>query len=255
MIDAPVLTVRQHTLVRSALHVVERAAGQVAKRFDRFVKAEDLLAVGTFELYEAARAFDESYNHTFADYAIRRVRCAMIKAVDVEMFHDRVRRSVDIATDTFWAYLTDREYDASKHDEHDARRRLQSIANGMLGAAFTAGVEEAQRSTTETEAAEQEEYHVAVSALRAALALLSDPERRILAALYRDLMDSREASTAMSIPYSSFRRRHAAALERLRKELMAQGVKRAPRPRFVPDPGSLLGLPRGAPGNDGEPPR
>lgn len=243
--STPVLTIIEHTRVREALHVVERAAKHVARRFARFVAPEDLLAVGTIELYAAAKSFDPSYNHAFADYALRRVRCAMIKTVGAELYQDRIRRSVDIATEQFWAYLTDRDYDASKHDENEARRRFRAIANGMLGAAFMAGVEEAQRATPESETAEREEYEVAVRALREALQKLSDADHRILVALYRDLMSLREVSVALGIPYGTLKRRHAAALERLRHHLMASGVTSAPEPRARSEPGVLLPFRRG----------
>ncbi len=236
----PVLTIAEHTLVRSALHVVDRAAKQVARRFARFVEAEDLLGVGTIELYAAARDFDPAYNHAFADYAQRRVRCAMVKSVGAELYQDRIRRSVDIATEQFWAYLADREYNASKHDEHEARRRFRAIANGMLGAAFMAGVEEAQRPTPEGEVADREEYEVAVQALRAALQKLSDADHRVLVELYGKLKSMHEVSAELDIPYSTLKRRHAVALERLRLHLVAAGVTGAPQPRVVPDAGTVV---------------
>ncbi|MFT3770155.1 MAG: sigma-70 family RNA polymerase sigma factor [Minicystis sp.] len=240
--------------MREGLHVVDRAAKRVAARFRRFVDPNDLLAVGTIELYKAARDFRPEYNHAFADYAFRRVRCAMIKAVGEELYQERVRRAVDIATDQFWAYLTDREYDASKHDDEEARRRFRAIANGMLAAAFMAGVEEAQRSTPESESAERQEYEAAIHALRAALQKLSDADHRLLVLLYRDLKDLKEASATLDIPYSTIKRRHAAALERLREQLRAQGIVEAPQPRILPEGGAVLAFrPRGAP-SEPEPP-
>jgi RNA polymerase sigma factor (sigma-70 family) len=254
--DDPVLTIKQHTRVREALHVVYQGAEKVARRFARYVQGpEDLWAAGTFELHRAVVDFDESYNHTFADYARRRVRCAMVKSLGLEIFEDRIHRAVDIATDQFWAYLVDRDYDASRHDEDEARGRLRVIANGMLGGAFMAAVEEAHRITPDEETAERQEYEIAVVALRAALPKLGDRDRGILTALYRDLMSSREASVELSIPYGSFKRYHAAALAQLHKQLLAQGVTQAPRPRVVYDPGGVLGLPASAPQNDGGPPR
>jgi RNA polymerase sigma factor (sigma-70 family) len=252
--DGPVLTIREHTLVRHALHVVKRAAKRVARLFRRFVEPEELLAVGTIELCAAARQFDAAYSHNFADYAYRRVRCAMVKSVAQDMFQERVGRAVEIATDQFWAYLTDREFDVLKHDEDEARRRLRAIANGMLGAAFMSGVEEAQRITPGEEVPEQEEYALAMSALRGALTKVATRDHPILAALYRDLMSTAEAVEALGIPLSSFKRRHAAALAQLHKALVEQGVPQAPRPRVVLDPGCVLGLPQKKPGNDGEPP-
>lgn len=236
----PVLTIRQHTLVRDALHVVERAARRVAKRFQRFFKPEDLLGVGTIELYKAVQDFKPEYNTDFADYAYWRVRCAMVKAVGEEIYQERIRRAVDIASDQFWAYLTDREYDASKHDDEEARRRFRTIANGMLAAAFMAGVEEAQRSTPESESAERQEYEVAIQALRAVLQKMSDADHRLLVLLYRELKSMKEAAEELGVSHSTIKRRHAAAVERLRDQLLAHGVTQAPRPRVIPEGGIVV---------------
>jgi RNA polymerase sigma factor (sigma-70 family) len=252
--EAP-LTVYQHTLIRHALHVVPRAAKQVARRFHRFVnKEEELYAVGTFELYRLARIFDPDYSHDFAVYAFYGVRRAMAKSLcDGEVFQERVKRCVDIATDQLLAYLTDREYDASKHDDLEARRRFRAIANGMMGAAFMSGVEEAQRRNPEAETAERQEYEIAIRALRAALQKLSDADHRLLVLVYRELKDLKEASAELGIPYGTIRRRHAGALERLCKELRAQGVTQAPRPAVVPDPGKVLHFRVRAAQNDHKP--
>jgi RNA polymerase sigma factor (sigma-70 family) len=245
----PVLTVAQHTLVRHAMDVVERAAKRVSKRFRRFVKAEDLLAVGWFELRAAAIDFDESYSHDFAVYAYHRVCCAMVKAVGEELFQDRVRRAVDIATDNFWAYLTDREFNVTKHDDREARRRFRAIANGMLAAAFMAGVEEAQRVTPESESAGQQAYEIAIRALREALRKLSDTDHELLFKVYSELKDLKEAGVELGLPYINVRRRHANALAQIREELVGHGVKQAPRPRDVPQGGNIVPFrARGAPG-------
>jgi RNA polymerase sigma factor (sigma-70 family) len=250
-----VLTIGEHTLVKHALGVVERAAKKVARRFPRFVmEPEELYAVGTIELYAAARDFDEAYNHDFADYASRRVRCAMVKAVGADIFQERVKRAVDVATDQFWAYLTDRTYDASRHDEDEARRRFRAVANGMLGAAFMAAVEEAHRGSPESETADQEEYELALRVLRSGLPKLPEPEQRLLVLLYRDLHTQLEASAILSIPYSTLRARHGRALEALRKALLAQGFARAPRPRVLHDAGTVLGAAVATAANDRGPP-
>ncbi|APR86227.1 RNA polymerase sigma factor for flagellar operon [Minicystis rosea] len=236
----PVLTIRQHTLVREALHVVERAAKRVAKRFRRFFQPEDLLGIGTIELYKAVQDFKPEYNTDFADYAYWRVRCAMVKGVGEEIYQERIRRAVDIASDQFWAYLTDREYDASKHDDEEARRRFRTIANGMLAAAFISGVEEARRSTPESESAERQEYEVAIQALRAALRQMSDADHRLLVLLYRELKNMKEAAEDLGVSHSTVKRRHAAAIERLRDHLLAHGVDQVPRPRVVPEGGIVV---------------
>ncbi len=252
--SGPPLSVGEQTLVRHALYVVERAAKVVARRYPRWVgKPEELYAVGTLELYAAARRFDDRYSHDFADYALRCVRCAMIKSLGDDVFQERIKRSVDVATDQFWAYLTDRTYDAIRHDEDEARRRFRAIANGMLGAAFMAGVEEAQRVTPDADHADREEYDLAIRVLRDGIAKLRDVDRQLLALLYRDHKTQIEAGEILGVPYGTLRARHGRALEALRKVLVAEGLRRAPRPRIVHDAGAVLGL-YAMPENDRGPP-
>jgi RNA polymerase sigma factor (sigma-70 family) len=238
--DAPVLTVQQHLRLRTARHIVERAAKQVARRSSRFLEEGDLLSIGTIALYAAVCEFNDAYSHSFVDYAEHYVRGAMLKAVEAESFQDRVRRAVDIAAEHYWAYLTDREYNAAKHDDREARRRFRAIANGMLSAAFMAGVEEAERATPETDRAARQEYEVAIQVLRAGLDLFPEPEHKLLVLLYRERRDLKEASALLGVAYSTIRRRHAAALERLRKHLVSEGVKRAPPPLDLPEGGNVL---------------
>jgi RNA polymerase sigma factor (sigma-70 family) len=245
----PPLTAEQERRVRASPPLVKRAAARVARRFKRFVEPPQLWAIGTLEMYRAVRAFKPEFNHEFEDYAERRMRWAMVKAIGEELFQDRIRRCVDIASDQYWAYVADPSYDASKHDDEEARRRFRAIANGMLAGAFMAGVEEAQRATPEGDAADREEYEVAVQALRAALQQLSEPHHSLLVLLYRDLRTTEEASVALHLSVSTVKRYHAEGLVRLRQNLGEQGVTEAPAPRGQPDPGGnvLAFRPRGAP--------
>lgn len=52
--------------MRYALHVVERAASQIARRFPGRARARELYVIGTFALYRAARDFRDELSHDFA---------------------------------------------------------------------------------------------------------------------------------------------------------------------------------------------
>ena len=103
-----------------------------------------------------------------------------------------------------------------------------------------AGVEEAQRSTPESDSAERQEYEVAIQALRAVLQKMSDADHRLLVLLYRDLKSMKEAAEDLGVSHSTVKRRHAAAIERLREHLTVHGVTQAPRPRVVPEGGVVV---------------
>lgn len=230
--QAEVVSIWEHTLVRGAAErkIVERAAKSVHRYFPHLVEMEDLRQEGEIALPGAARAFDATLSQDPFDFMFRRVRCAMLRSVEQEQFQHRVRRCVIIASDQFWAYVADRDYNAAKHDDREARRRWRDIANGMLAAAFTAGVEEAARTMPDDESAERGEYATAVQELRAAVESLDPRQQQILTLHYRELMDLRRAADALGMSYIGGRRHHARALDRLRTALFEKGVTKAPRP-------------------------
>jgi RNA polymerase sigma factor (sigma-70 family) len=252
----PPLTVAQETRLRSALPLIERAARSVAGRFHRFVEPRDLHAVGTIELHRAVRAYVPGLADDFENYAFHAMRWAMRRSVEEERYQDCIRRAVDIAADQHWAYVTDHAYDASRHDEGEARRRYRAIANGSLAATFMAGIEEAQRVTPETETADREEYEVAAHALETALEELPDEDHALLVLLYRELCTTEEASVALQASMSKVKRHRAEALERLQARLGEQGVTQAPAPRAAPvEGGNVLAFrPRAASGQAGKKP-
>jgi RNA polymerase sigma factor (sigma-70 family) len=226
-----VISIWEHTLVRGATErgIVERAAKSVLRYFPHLVELDDLVQEGRLALPNAARDFDHALSHDPWDYLFRRVRCAMLKCVENERFEVRVRRSVIIATDQFWAYVVDRDYNAAKHDDREARRRWRDIANGMLAAALTAGVEEAARTMPDDESAERHEYVTAIAELRAAVTTLDPRQQQILTLVYRDLVDLRRVAETLGIGYIGARRHHKRALDRLREALVEKGVTKAPR--------------------------
>ena len=143
-------TTVEQTRVRYALHVVERAASQIARRFPGRARARELYAIGTFALYRAARDFRDELSHDFADYAYRRVRWAMLDELRALSKHERRARAAWKGGDLFLATYRDDDFNIFKHDtDEEVSRRLQSCVDDLLAATFAAMVEESQRIDAE----------------------------------------------------------------------------------------------------------
>jgi RNA polymerase sigma factor for flagellar operon FliA len=230
--DSP--SAREQALVRRALPMVRRAAKRVSRDFYGRVKPRELYAVGTFALYRAAKKFTDDMSHDFADHAYRRVRDAMLAAVRVELFHERVRRAAIRSADDLCATYRDDAWNPAEHDEADARRGVRQFFDELLAATFTGAIEEARRVHEETPAEVDAEYKHAMDVLAAALQKLSDEELQIVALVFREGRTLEEAGEALGLSERTARRRRATALARLREELAAHGVERAPPCDTIP---------------------
>ena len=214
---------------------------------------DDLLSLGTLALHDAVRGYREEQGYDFSVYARRWVEGAMLNALSLEGFHERVRRAADKAESHFSAHHRDDDYDVSRHDQHEGRRRYRAFANGVLAATFTAGVQEAMRALEEDEAAERREYEHALRVLVPALRELAEDERRVLLLVYGEHNELTDVARLLGVAYIRVRRTHARALARLREALVAHGVQRAPRPTVLDDSLSVL-THAPSPGNDAAPP-
>ena len=82
-------------LVQDHLWLVDRLAGQAARRFPRYVERSELWSAGVLGLVEAARRYDPSYGVPFAAYASARVRGEMLEtARAADIAPRRLRRSL-----------------------------------------------------------------------------------------------------------------------------------------------------------------
>jgi RNA polymerase sigma factor (sigma-70 family) len=223
-------TVLEQTRVREALHVVERAAGELARAFPGRVRAPELLAVGTFALYRAARVFEEELSHDFRDYAYHRVRFAMIDSLRLETKQERRLRAAMKGADLFLATYRNDEINVFEDDDDAVTARVAEGADALLAATFAAMVEEQQRIDEEDPVAEVEEHRVAREALATALHALDDEQRQVLALVYREGRTVEDIADTMGLSDRTIQRRHANALKRLREELGKLGVDRAPPP-------------------------
>ena len=129
-----------------------------------------------------------------------------------------------------------------KHDAGEAQRRYRAFTNGLFAATFAAATEQAAQHLDEAEEDVRREYLNALDALRRAMSCFTEPDRRLLALVYRGPPDDdpearndrglalKDASERLGIPYGTARARHARVLKVLHELLLAQGIKRAPRP-------------------------
>ena len=72
---------RQEALVMSHMAMVKRVAVHLKARIPPFMELDELVQVGMLGLIEAARGFDHTLGHPFENYALRRVRGAMLDEV------------------------------------------------------------------------------------------------------------------------------------------------------------------------------
>lgn len=253
--SAPAPDDAQHrALVEEAQHVIRQCAEAIVRRYWRFfaggyLKIDDLISIGTLALDDLARTPGAELIDDFPAYARFRIRGAMLDALGVEGFHERVRKSADVAKESYGAQYRDDNYDVSKHDADEARRRYRAFANGLLAATFMAGVDEARSTPDHEERAEQQAYEHALRVLVPALAQLAEEERGLLVLVYRDNMTLKKAHEQLGVTYIWARRHHDKALAQLREALIAGDVDRAPRPALLPDIAGALAA-RAPPGND-----
>lgn len=241
----PVLTIPQHALVRHAREQrsIERAVRYVRPRFRRFLD-EDLESIGKLSLYHAAKEYDDAAargdnlrHDDFAVYAYYYARREMMKAVDDEMFEERVKIALTEGAGA-WAIQHHAEYDSTKEDARAQRNRFRAFASGLLSATFLSGVEAAQKITNETQVAAREEYARAILGMKEALRKLDEIDRRMLLLVHgEEPKPLTEAAKEIGITYKVARVQYPRAMSRLRKILEALGIVRAPPPTDldVPD--------------------
>jgi RNA polymerase sigma factor (sigma-70 family) len=244
-VERPV-TIAELELARRAAHVVEPCARRVAKTFPRLVHAnglltrEDLVAVGQEALLGAARAFNPKKSRDFVAFARHIVRYRMLDATQDLLFEERVKRAAERAEANYGAFFADDDYNVMKHDEAETLRRYRAFASGLFAATFTAAVEEAGQCLAEAEEDVRREYLSALDALRKAMSSFTEKDRALLLLVYRDGLLLDEAAARLLMGYSTAKAHHARVLKVLHDLLVAQGIKRAPRPLVVPDAGEVL---------------
>ncbi len=183
-------TTRQ--LVEDHLWLVDRLAGQAARRFPRYVERNELWSAGVLGLVEAARRYDTSYNVPFAAYASARVRGEMLESArSADMAPRRLRRSlrelaevVESLTQTLGRAPSLTEVaEVAQIDIAVVRDRLQtaaSLRSTSLDDQTSGSQADDALATLTTEPTEKLSQQELLGALREAIGELPEPLKSIL---------------------------------------------------------------------------
>nr|AYM54432.1 hypothetical protein [Phaselicystis flava] len=235
----PPLTIQQHGIVKQTLHVVDRHAKRLARRWGHRVDEGDLRGAGHIALCYAVLDYREELANSFEGYAALRVQGAMIDLVRAETFHERVDRAARRAAVDYAAHVHD-DWNGLVHDDDEIQKRYRSIADGLLTAELLTAVDEAQRATGEDAVTAAEEYGRAVAVLGRALRVLGERETTLLALLFGERLSLPEAAEQMGLHYMTAYRLRERVLGLLRRELEAEGIQRAPTPSDAVQAGGVF---------------
>ena len=179
-------------LVEDHLWLVDRLAGQAARRFPRYVERNELWSAGVLGLVEAARRYDTSYNVPFAAYASARVRGEMLEtARSADLAPRRLRRSlrelaevVETLTQALGRVPSLSEVaEAAQIDVAVVRDRLQTASNlvsSSLDDSAGGSASDHALATVATEPTEKLTQQEMLGALREAIAQLPEPLKSVL---------------------------------------------------------------------------
>jgi RNA polymerase sigma factor for flagellar operon FliA len=179
-------------LVEDHLWLVDRLAGQAARRFPRYVERNELWSAGVLGLVEAARRYDSSYNVPFAAYASARVRGEMLEtARSADLAPRRLRRSlrelaevVEGLTQTLGRVPSLAEVaTAAQIDVGVVRDRLQTASNlvsSSLDDSNGSSQSDNALATITTEPTEKLSQQELLGALREAVSELPEPLKSVL---------------------------------------------------------------------------
>lgn len=228
----PPLTIKQHQLVRRALHVVDEEAAKIKSRYGAAVDTDDLKSDGKLALYQCARRFDEERCPSFEGYARFRVRGAMLGQVACETIAARVHRRMTRAGAERVADYND-DYDVLRHERAEFQRRLDLMCEREAAAMFLAGGQQARREAADDPEAGAE-YAEAIAALDTVMTPLGEDDRTLLALIYASDFNLEQAAAELGVAKETAWRRIHRLLDKLRVALVALGVTHAPEPMRHP---------------------
>lgn len=217
----PVLTPEQRALVEGALHVVERAASRVARRYPSSLGEAELRSIGYEGLVSSARAFDPAVGVPFEAWAQFRVQGAMLDEIRKEA-KERARVEGAARLQRFLAEQTD-ESDAWGDSDEKTAARLDAFADAALLFLAEASARAAARGA-EDEIAARADHARALGALRAARGDLQPNDRRLLEVVFDEEREVRGAAEALGTSISTVRRRLNLVLGRLGARLRREGA-------------------------------
>ena len=234
------LTPAQQAMVASNMHVVAKNVTRLGALYAGLVDRDDLYGLGRARLVAAALAYDPEREVPFAQFAEFGVLGGMLDGVRKESRQRAISVAAHRAAARHLATCDD-ELDVLKHDERDARRRMEGFSDHLQSTRVESAVAEATSPTEEEEdAVARDAWARAFAALRAAHVKLSDDDLRLLELLHRDELTHARIAAELGIDERTVRRRAERLHERLRAEVERAGVTDVPRPMVVPWPWAEL---------------
>jgi RNA polymerase sigma factor (sigma-70 family) len=224
------LTIKQHMLVKRAQHVVDEEAAWLGRKYRGLVDVDDLKSEGKLALYRSVLRFDEQVSPELVPYARRRVRGSMLRLVKAETRQAKVKRAVAVASAERMANYTD-DFNIQKlrDDLDEIQRRIDLAASRHASAMWLAGANEAK-----LQAADDPEFAIefgeTIAALEAVLKPLPEKDRTLLDLVFASGFNLEQAGEELGVDRQTAWRRIQRILEKLRQDLTALGVTRAPSP-------------------------
>ncbi len=221
----PELTHLQRLLVKSALPMVEKCAREIAYRYRSLTTREELLAPGTFALYDAAATYQEDRHPDFAVFARHHVRGQMLDAIRAEHFslRARVERAMERAFDRFASHQT-QEVNLFMDGDEKVGEAARQGNDDAVAAAVLAGLLEAQALSPEEVALAVESRAAAIASLKQALVALYRHEREVIRLVYEDGMTLDEVARKLSVHLRTVKNRHVSALRKLRASFVDRDI-------------------------------
>jgi len=263
----PVLSIKQHNLVREALPVVEECASKICWKYDLFGRPErrhihnggvgdcvgysDLCTIGKLALYESVPRFQPGRNRTFKRYAHYRVLGAMMDEVIATTVQARVDREMLRA---FAYYMADHndDFDIMRHEKPEMQRRVDAMCGNAAAVMFVAGAEEARVEAERDLVADTEETALAIEGLRALIGDLSEEERQFLALLFAHGFDHHKVGEIIGVARETVCRRLARLCADLKRLLKTLDITHVPPRTQLPGLRPLLSEPDDVEAEPGE---
>jgi RNA polymerase sigma factor for flagellar operon FliA len=214
-------------LVAEAMPIVDNVARSLARRLGGVVPLDDLLALGTQALYEAARDFDPSRG-PFRAYAVLRIRWALVDAVRRET-HGRSAhaRALALVAAERVADAVTAPRDEEPATEQEYQERLRALLESRA-AALAVGLVIGADTSPEQNPEEVLSRRQMARFLRRAVSELDERERALVERHYYGGEPFDAIARDLGISKSWASRLHAQAIARLGKVLRRGPVKTAP---------------------------
>jgi RNA polymerase sigma factor (sigma-70 family) len=256
---APALTIAQHKLVRDALPVVHKFAGQICWKYDLYGRPErrhvhsggagdcvgyaDLCTIGKLALYDSAPRFEPARNRSFDRFAAWRVFGAMKDEIIASAAEARVDREMVRAFAYFMADYRD-DFDILQHDREEMQRRLDAMCDSAAALMFVAGAEQVRVEAERDIVADTEETAFAIEVLGVIMADLDDDQRRLLRLLFVHGFNQDRVGEMIGAARETVCRRLTRLCAELKRLLKVHGVDRLPPLGELPGSAAVLGEPQ-----------